>query len=578
MTVPTSTSKSGPYSANGSVVDYTGTFPLLEEDQIRVVHTNAAGAETDLSLGSEYSVAPTGGTYPAPTFTVTTVNTYLTGEKITIVREMPFTQETAYGNSGPYLPEIHEASYDENTMESQQLLEQYDRSLKVPVSSDASPDDILNDLINGGPGQSNVKDVVDIGSIAGIRDISVVPAEVQSGTLDADAKLSFTHTEVGKSKHTILRITSSGSHYVAVGQELKWLGSPPDDTATWQATTPYGLGAYAKSLVGDQYECTTAGTTGGSEPSWNTSLEAITADGTVVWTRRNADVLLIENGFQANFDILSVGTDVFISGGVEDEGAVIPIHAHPQEGVVGLLADLEALNVDIAALNALPHPTTDQEAAMDAANSPSGANAFATVADVTPLSPNTPTSDEKAALAGTDGSPSAANKYVTNSDSRLAGGLSADNLMWVRDETAQGTAKTTLTAATQNIRVINTEKHNSISGASLGGNKITLPAGTYTLDISVRYRSEGNVGGSILSLWDDTASSYIDHATDYSDYDFTGVDHSERPASLSIRFTLPATRDLEIHHYVASNSDTGEPCNVAGFTETRLNALIFKER
>jgi hypothetical protein len=39
-------------------------------------------------------------------------------------------------------------------------------------------------------------------------------------------------------------------------------------------------------------------------------------------------------------------------------------------------------------------------------------------------SPNTPTADEKAALVGTDGSPSAANPYVTDSDPRLTGGNS----------------------------------------------------------------------------------------------------------------------------------------------------------
>jgi hypothetical protein len=39
-------------------------------------------------------------------------------------------------------------------------------------------------------------------------------------------------------------------------------------------------------------------------------------------------------------------------------------------------------------------------------------------------SPNTPTTDEKAALVGTADQPSATNKYVTNSDSRLTGGNS----------------------------------------------------------------------------------------------------------------------------------------------------------
>ena len=36
-----------------------------------------------------------------------------------------------------------------------------------------------------------------------------------------------------------------------------------------------------------------------------------------------------------------------------------------------------------------------------------------------------PTSDEKAALAGTSGTPSATNKFVTDDDSRLTGGLAA---------------------------------------------------------------------------------------------------------------------------------------------------------
>ena len=40
--------------------------------------------------------------------------------------------------------------------------------------------------------------------------------------------------------------------------------------------------------------------------------------------------------------------------------------------------------------------------------------------DLSPLEAVAPTADEKAALAGTSGSPSASNKYVTNADSRLS--------------------------------------------------------------------------------------------------------------------------------------------------------------
>jgi len=63
---------------------------------------------------------------------------------------------------------------------------------------------------------------------------------------------------------------------------------------TWQATTAYAavqigdaaLGSIVKSSIynGRHFKCTTAGTSGGSEPSWSTVVGATTADGSAVWT------------------------------------------------------------------------------------------------------------------------------------------------------------------------------------------------------------------------------------------------------------------------------------------------------
>ena len=65
------------------------------------------------------------------------------------------------------------------------------------------------------------------------------------------------------------------------------------DPPAWSATTAYtvrppqdaGLGSVVKPTAFNDrhFECVTAGTSGGSEPSWNTTLGATTADGTVVW-------------------------------------------------------------------------------------------------------------------------------------------------------------------------------------------------------------------------------------------------------------------------------------------------------
>lgn len=61
-----------------------------------------------------------------------------------------------------------------------------------------------------------------------------------------------------------------------------------DQNDQWQATTAYVLGDIVVPTTrdGNFYECTTAGTSGGSDPTWNTTLGTTTSDGTVTWTAR----------------------------------------------------------------------------------------------------------------------------------------------------------------------------------------------------------------------------------------------------------------------------------------------------
>jgi hypothetical protein len=62
--------------------------------------------------------------------------------------------------------------------------------------------------------------------------------------------------------------------------------TPTDNLDDWAATTAYSLGARVEPTTPNTYvyECTTAGTSSGSEPTWPTTVGNTVSDGTVVWT------------------------------------------------------------------------------------------------------------------------------------------------------------------------------------------------------------------------------------------------------------------------------------------------------
>lgn len=59
----------------------------------------------------------------------------------------------------------------------------------------------------------------------------------------------------------------------------------------WSATQAYAAGAWVRSVATAaalRFECTTAGTSAGTEPTWPTTAGTTVTDGTAVWTARQA--------------------------------------------------------------------------------------------------------------------------------------------------------------------------------------------------------------------------------------------------------------------------------------------------
>jgi hypothetical protein len=119
------------YATDGTSTTFAIGFYFLANSHLQVVYTDSAGAETTLTLTTDYSVTGAGDENGG---SITTVETYASGGYITIVRNVPITQLTDYVAQDAFPAESHEAALDKLTMVAQQQDELLARSLSFPVS------------------------------------------------------------------------------------------------------------------------------------------------------------------------------------------------------------------------------------------------------------------------------------------------------------------------------------------------------------------------------------------------------------------------------------------------------------
>ncbi len=118
--------------------DFEISFEFIENSHIAATMTNlTTEIDTELVNGVDFTVSGT---------TLTTTVQQPVGDQITMYLDMPFIQLTDYINTGDLDLENIEADYDTAVLERQQLLDTFNRSLTVPVTSDLDPEDLVDDL------------------------------------------------------------------------------------------------------------------------------------------------------------------------------------------------------------------------------------------------------------------------------------------------------------------------------------------------------------------------------------------------------------------------------------------------
>lgn len=130
------------YMGNGLVRNWPIPFELPADgaQYVQVYITAPGSAPVLLASGYSVDLAAMSVKYPI------SGDPLANGYKITVRRQLPYTQETDLNSQGPFDPETIEKTFDRNVMQIQQLAEEVDRAVKVPIGSLENSDDLWENI------------------------------------------------------------------------------------------------------------------------------------------------------------------------------------------------------------------------------------------------------------------------------------------------------------------------------------------------------------------------------------------------------------------------------------------------
>ena len=331
------------YGGNGVTTVFPFTFLLNAEDvnNVVVTLTNEHGQEnatTDfmLSLNDKVVRYPKSGVQPLPH-----------GWKITIQRQIPYTQTLNLTSQGPFFAEDIEAQLDRQEMQIQQLAEIVERTVRVSISSDVDPADLIAKIFQTGVDVSaQLLAAKQSASAAAGSEVNAKSSESVAREMAERMNTVFANavTELKQklSAEYVPQTQASREH-----QEFRTAISNAG-IAILQRSKTYAVGdiAYHKALPSwARLECVKAGTTGAELPDKiKQAIEnggVIIHDGTAVW---------IVDDIRDGTAVGAVRGSIYLPAGyVKANGATVQRADYPR---LVALADKHSLWTDDVTANA----------------------------------------------------------------------------------------------------------------------------------------------------------------------------------------------------------------------------------
>jgi hypothetical protein len=158
MTINSTIRKAGPFIGNGGTTVFSFAFKVFTASDLLVVRLNVSTSiETTLVLNSDYTVTLNLDQDSNPGGSITLLAGALaTGYNMIITSDIADLQQTDLTNQGGFYPDVINDALDRATIQIQQLQEELDRSIKVPVTEPVTVAELTADLIRVANSADNV--------------------------------------------------------------------------------------------------------------------------------------------------------------------------------------------------------------------------------------------------------------------------------------------------------------------------------------------------------------------------------------------------------------------------------------
>ena len=214
MTISSEINRSGPYSGDGVTTDFEYKFKILEPQHLQVIRTDVSGTDSILSLDADYTVTGVGNDGGGSAIISLAP---AEGSRITLLLDVPFTQETDLENQGAYYAETVEQALDLVVMRLQQLKERAARAVTIPPSFDsATIDKLIADIL----ALSNKGDALE--AVAAVSQYLETVAGISD---DIEAVAGLTQTTVQKAAEAAQSATSANA---SAGLATAYATNPED--------------------------------------------------------------------------------------------------------------------------------------------------------------------------------------------------------------------------------------------------------------------------------------------------------------------------------------------------------------